>query len=122
MENEELKNTAPEAAEIKGAFLTSLVRNNSKIKQDRAIAIGEDAQLLYKRKVEDLDVAIKRMKRDQENMLDLSPTNSMSLIVASDFKGEEYVKKDLELSVEIRNSEIELDIARRRYLYLFGEI
>ena len=115
MENEEVKETT-------GAFLSSLKRNNKQIRDDRAIAIGETAQLLYKRKVEDLDVSIKRMKRDQENMLDLSPTNSMSLVVASDFKADDYVKKDLELSVEIRNSEIELDIAKKRYTYLFGEV
>ena len=104
----------------KGAFLESLERNNTKIKHDRAVAIGESAELIYKRKVEDLEVNIKQMKRDQENMLDLSPTNSMSLIVASDFKADEYVKKDLALGIDIRNAEIELDIAKNRYNYLFG--
>lgn len=114
MENEEVK------TQNQGAFLTSLKRNNKQIRDDRAIAIGETAELLYKRKVEDLDVAIKRMKRDQENMLDLSPTNSMSLVVASDFKADEYVIKDLALGIDIRNAEIELDIAKKRYTYLFG--
>ena len=110
--NEEIKK--------EGAFIQSLKRNNKQIRDDRAQAIGEDAELLYKRQVEDLDVGISRMKRDQENMLDLSPENSMSLKLASDFNADEYVKKDLELGVKIRNEEIKLEIAKKRYDYLFG--
>jgi Adenylosuccinate synthetase len=59
-----------ETVEKQGAFLSSLKRNNKQIRDDRAIAIGESAQLIYKRAVEDLEVGIKQMKRDQENMLD----------------------------------------------------
>ena len=103
-----------------GAFIQSLKRNNKQIRDDRAQAIGEDAELLYKRAVEDLNVSINRMKRDQENMLDLSPENAMSLKLASDFNADEYVRKDLELGVKIRNEEIKLDIAKKRYEYLFG--
>lgn len=105
-----------------GAFIASLKRNNSKIRADRAQAIGEDAQLLYKRAIEDLQVTIRRMERDQDNMLDLSPENSMSLKLASDFDATAYVEKDVELGVKIRNSEIKLEIAKKRYTYLFGEV
>ena len=48
---------------IVGAFIDSLKRNNKQI--------HEDAEMLYKRKIEDLEVEIKRVKRDQENMLAL---------------------------------------------------
>jgi len=105
-----------------GAFLASLKRNNKQIRDDRAQAIGEDAQLIYKRKIEDLDVLIKRMKRDQENMLDLSPENAMSLKLASDFNSEEYASKDIELGRKIRDCEITLEIAKKRYEYLFGNL
>ncbi len=106
--------------EAKGAFASSLLRNNKQIRADRAAAIVENAELIYKRKVEDLEVTLKQLKRDQENMLDLSPTNAQSLVVASDFKGEVYVAKDLALGIEIRNTEISLEIAKKRYEYLFG--
>jgi len=112
---EELKETQ------KGAFLESLVRNNRKIREDRALAIFEDAELIFKRKVEDLQVKLNRLKRSRENMLDLSPNNATSLIVAADFDAEEYVNKDMELGIEIRNTEIELEIAKERYVYLFGK-
>lgn len=105
-----------------GAFLSALKRNNKQIRDDRAQAIGETAQLVYKRKVEDLEMSIKQMKRDQENMLDLSPTNAQSLVLASDFKAEEYATKDIEIGVKIRNAEITLEIAKKRYETLFGKL
>lgn len=80
---------------------------------------GEDAQLIYKRVIEDLEVGIKRMERDQENMLDLSPENATSLKLASDFNAQEYADKDLDLAMKIRNSKIKLKIAKKRYGYLF---
>ncbi|UII28321.1 hypothetical protein LVD15_07800 [Fulvivirga maritima] len=104
-----------------GAFFGSLKRNNDKILDDRAKSIVEDAQLMYKRKVEDLSLLLKRLKRDQDNMLDMSPTDANSLVLASDFDAQQYVDKDLEMAVKIRNLEIKLKVATKRYEYLFGE-
>lgn len=106
--------------ELSGAFANSLKRNNSKIRADRAEAISEDTQVIYKRKIEDLQLSIKKMKREQENMLDLSPTTATSLVLASDFDSASYVDKDLDLSVKIRNEDIKLELAMKRYIYLFG--
>ena len=102
------------------AFMDSLVRNNKQIRQDRAEVIAEDAQVTYKRAVEDLELEIKRMKRDRENMLDLSPDHALSLKLATDFNAKEFVEKDIELGVKIRNAEITLEIARKRFAWLFG--
>lgn len=112
--------TEPEIT-VPGAFLSSLIRSNTKIKRDRAVAIAEDAQMNYKRTVEDIEIAIKRLKRDQENQLDMSPETAISLKLAKDFEPLAFVDQDLKLGVLIRNEEIKLDIARRRYAYLFGE-
>lgn len=105
-----------------GAFVASLKRNNSKIRADRAASITEDTQLLYKRQIEDLTVQIKRLTRDQDGMLDLSPTHADSLVLASDFKTEEFITKDLDISLKLRNLEIKLELATKRYNYLFGAI
>ena len=102
-----------------GAFVESLTRNNKQIKEDRAVAIAEDVEILFKREVEDLELQIKKTKRDRELMLDLSPTNATSLILASDFDSKAFIKKDLELGLAIRNLEIRLEIAKQRYNYLF---
>jgi len=109
-----------EIVTTEGAFIESLKRNNKQIREDRATAISEDTDLIYKRVIEDLDLEIKKMKREQENMLDLSPTNAQSLILASDFSSPDYVTKDIELGIKIRNTEIKLEIAKTRYKYLFG--
>lgn len=108
--------------ETAGAFVTSLRRNNTKIREDRANAISEDTQMLYKRQIEDLQVELKKVKREQENMLDLSPTSADSLVLASDFNSKGFVEKDIELGVKIRNLEIKLEIATKRYNYLFGAV
>ena len=53
-------------------------------------------------------------------MLDLSPTDALSLVLASDFDSKAYVEKDIELGVKIRNAKIKLEIAKQRFNYLFG--
>lgn len=114
-------NTAEAAlASMQGAFVSSLTRNNKQIKTDRAVAIAEDAEMIFKRTVEDIETKLKRMRRDRENMLDLSPGDKMSLTLASDFDATDFVQRDLKLGVDIRNEEIKLAIAKERYNYLFG--
>ena len=112
--------STPDETELKGAFASSLKRNNKQIRDDRATSITEATELLYKRSVEDMEVALKRMKRDQDNMLDLSPSDANSLKLASDFDEADYVQRDIDLGVKIRNTEIKLEVARKRYEYLFG--
>jgi len=109
------------AEEVKkcGAFIESLKRNNKQIRDDRAQTIFEDAQMVYKREVEDIDMRIKRLKRERENMLDLSPTTAMSLVLATDFDAKSFIDKEIEIGIAIRNEEIKLDIATERYNYLF---
>ena len=106
-------------SEFNGAFGLSLKRNNKQIREDRAQAIVEDAELEYKRSIEDLKKKLRTMRREQEYMLDLSPTNAQSLTLASDFDAKAYVTKDQELALSIRNTEILLDLAETRYAHLF---
>jgi uncharacterized protein YjbI with pentapeptide repeats len=110
-----------EDTDLKGAFFDNINRNNRSIKRDRAIAITEDAKLLYKRNIEDMEMQMKKLNRERVNMLDLSPTSADSLILASDFDSSAFVKKDIELGVKIRNLQITLDIAKESYGKLFGE-
>ena len=62
--------------EQKGVFKSTLLRDNKAIKKDRAEAIIEDSEMVYRRKVEDLQLKLKREKRKQDAVLDLSPDNS----------------------------------------------
>lgn len=106
--------------EKKGTFVESLQRNNKQIRNDRAIAIAEDAEMIYKRTIEDKEIEIKKLSRERESMLDLSPTTADSLVLASDFNSKNFVDKDIEIGVKIRNLEIQLNIAKERYTKLFA--
>ena len=53
-------------------------------------------------------------------MLDLSPDHALSLKLAEDFDAQEFTEKDISIGVQIRNEEIRLEIATKRYNYLFG--
>jgi hypothetical protein len=130
MENEKLENQSTvspydvesQLNEMNGRFVESLRRNNKQIRSDRALSIAEDAQMIYKREIEDIAANLKKMRRDRENMLDLAPENTISLKLASDFDAKAFVTKDIELGLRIRNEEIKLGVATERYEILFGKL
>jgi len=104
-----------------GAFESSLVRNNSQIKKDRAADIRLDAETVYGRQVEDLEIAIRKLVSKRNSTLDLSPTNSMSLVPAGEFDGVAFAINDQNLSLEIRNLKIKHKSAEARFNYLFKD-
>lgn len=106
---------------MKGAFVDSLVRNNTKIKEDRAFTIAEAAYITYKREIEDIEFKIKQHKRDRDSSLDLSPLSADSLILAVDFDAKKFVEKDIQMGISLRNLEITLEIARYRFNHLFNK-
>ena len=102
-----------------GAFVSSLKRTNSQIKSARATMIGINAETNFRRKIEDINLNINSMKMELENMLDMSPTNSQSLVLAADFDAEKFTQQYVDLKVKIRNAEITRDLAKESYDYLF---
>lgn len=104
---------------IAGAFSASVKRNNKQIREDRAMVIVSNAELMYRRKIENIEIDIRNMEMELDNMLDLSPTNAQSLVMASDFNAEVYISKDLEIGMKIRNERIRLEVAKARYAHLF---
>ena len=103
-----------------GEFFASLTRNNTKIKKDRAASIMEDAQLAYKRSIEDMEMNLKKFVRDRNNMLDLSPDNVTTLKVASDFDAADFVAKDKDITWKIDQLTLALKLSKERFTYLFG--
>lgn len=113
-------NVETQLKELKGSFVSSLRRNYKQIRDDRALKIAKTAQTLFKRKVEDLANNIDDLKMDRDNLLDINGTSTTAIISASDFNADDFVEKDLELGLKIRNLEIKYDIALSRYNELFG--
>lgn len=103
-----------------GAFVGSLKRTNKQIKNDRAVSIAEGTSITYKRTVEDLEMRLKEKRRQRVAMLDMSPENTQSLLLAKDFNPRAWVDEDLKIGLEIRDLEIQLELAKHRYEFLFG--
>jgi len=110
---EQLKN-------IKGSFGASLLRNASKIKEDRAIQLYRSAERFYRRQVEDLQASIDDLETSRLSLIDLSPNDVNSLVLATDFESDKFYAKDLKITLEIREKRIILEEANKRYLELFG--
>ena len=106
-----------------GMFLQTLTRNNSQIRRDRAESIYQDTKLVFRRRVEDLQITLTRLIRQRDAMLDLSPSDSHSLVpAAKDFDPVAFTDADIKLGIEIRNTEIMMEIAKERYEKLFGPL
>lgn len=105
-----------------GLFMQSLTRNNKKIKSDRAKAIEEDSSLIFKRKIEDMKMEQRKLIRARDGMLDLSPTDTNSLILAREFNAEEFVKQEIEFLVKERQLSLTIELCEKRYAELFGEM
>jgi len=107
--------------DTQGVFLSTLQRNNTQIRKDRALVIYEDAKLVFRRKIEDLQMDRTRITRQREAMLDLAPANTTSMTMA-EFDPAKFVEEDLKLGIEIRNIDIKLEVAVKRYEDLFGAL
>jgi len=105
---------------LKPRFIEALKRNNDQIREDRANTIFEDSELIYRRRIEDIELKIKRLSREQDGAIDISPLDKNSLSFA-DFNPDSFVQSDIELSLKIRNLKIQFEIAKERYEYLFGK-
>lgn len=109
-----------ELKQVGGAFAGSLLRNASKIKEDRALTILRNAEKYFRRKVEDLTDRIGNLEVERQALLDMSPTDINSLVLATDFKADEFYDTERKLTMQIRECKVELEEMQRRYEYLFG--
>jgi hypothetical protein len=103
-------------------FEQTLKQTFKQIRESRAQAITEDTELVYRRLIEDKYLAVRAIDRSLDNLLlDLCPSSITSTqAVASDFKADEFVKKDIQYALDRRERVIELAIAVDRYEELFG--
>ena len=54
------------------------------------------------------------LEREQEGLIDISPLDKNSLTFA-DFQPEAFVQKDMELSLTIRNLNIQFEVTKKRF-------
>jgi len=107
--------------EEKGKFGRLLMRSNTKLRQDRGLQIVKDTEKKYRRTIEDLRDNLESLQLDRDNMLDINPSNTQTIINPSDFESDVFVKKDIEIGIKIREIGIKLAVAEKRYGDLFEE-
>ena len=104
-------------AEKKGLFLSELQKDKTKLTQARVSAINESSELKYKRTIEDIEVGIKDLTMQQSALLDLS--NQGEIAKASEFNADQFVDRDIKISLEIEKLNLVLGVAKKRYDLLF---
>jgi hypothetical protein len=109
-----------ELKKVPGALAASLLRNSSKIKEDRALAIVRTAEKYFRRKVEDIQDRITNSITERDNLLDLSPTDINSLVLATDFKADQFYDSVRRITLAIREAKVELEEMQAQYENLFG--
>ena len=104
-------------------FLANLTRDFKQLKRDRAESVTEDAEIAYKRHIEDLCRALRENKRKTENlMLELAPTTTYdATVVPANFDVNKFMEADEQLGIDTRNLSIRLEIMLGRYETLFGQ-
>ena len=107
----------------KGLFFQNLTRDFKKLKLDRAESVTEDAEIAYKRHIEDYCRNLREIQRKVENlMLELAPTTTYdATVVPADFDVVNFMKTDEELGVKARELKIRLEVMLGRYEVLFGK-
>ena len=110
----------PKTSEV---FLANLTRDFKQLKRDRAESVTEDAEIAYKRHIEDLCRALRENKRKTENlMLELAPTTTYdATVVPANFDVNKFMEADEQLGIDTRNLSIRLEIMLGRYETLFGQ-
>ena len=107
----------------KGLFYENLTRDFKKLKADRAASVTEDAEIAYRRKIEDYCKKLRELSRKRENlMLELAPTTTYdATVVPADFSVERFMQEDENIGLEVRETKIRLEVMLDRYETLFGE-
>lgn len=104
---------------MNGKFGSMLKRNNKQLREDRGARIISATEKYYRRTIEDMEEKIANLKMDRENLLDINPSNTQTIINPSDFDSNAFVQKDIEIGKTIYNMEKVLEITRERYNDLF---
>ena len=107
----------------KGLFYQNLTRDFKQLKADRAESVTEDAEIAYKRHIEDYCRDLREISRRRENlMLELAPTTTYdATVVPADFDVNKFMAEDEKLGIRSRELTIKLEIMLDRYEILFGE-
>ena len=102
-----------------GAFASSLKRTNKEIREERARQIASSAERTFRRYIEDIEEALEEKLLLRAAMLDMSPSNTHSILRADAIDSTKFVSSYSEIGLEIRELKIKRQEAKRDYAFLF---
>jgi hypothetical protein len=105
-----------------GNLSSNLLRNNSKIRQDRALELTDDAKFDYRQMIINKARSIKKLLNGMRASIDLSPTSTQTLGPTKDFDTEQFAKDDSANAIAVRVIMQEVRVMRLRFAVLFGEM
>jgi hypothetical protein len=80
---------------------------------------GPKPQALYKREIQKLAHLIRCLKKEQEDLADMTPTEAEISEITDAIDSGAYVSKEIEIGVKIMELEKKLESAKKRYRFLF---
>lgn len=103
----------------KSPFMSTIARSNKELRQDRALIIAKATEKALRRKIEDFNDNLESLKLSLDNLLDINPSNTHTIINPSDFNPDAYIRTAEEIDLKIRDISIRRDLAQKRYDALF---
>lgn len=104
----------------KGLFYETLNRSNAQILRDRSEDIIIDTKQDYNTAFNIMERDLRNAKAERKSHMDLSPVSKDALTFTSSFKSQEWVQKDIDLSIKIMNFEMKLEVLRKRIEELYS--
>jgi hypothetical protein len=115
------KEMFPYNYEKQGSNIAFTMGNEKPTASKRATVAAKDAESLYKREMQNLERLIRLLKKEQDNMANLSPTDKRASEITDAIDSGTYVSKEIEIGVKIRDLEKKLETAKKRFQFLFGD-
>ena len=100
-------------------FVNKISRSNKELRKDRALIIAKATEKTLRRKIEDFNDKLESLKLSLDNLLDINPSNTHTIINPSDFDAGAYIRTAEEIDLKIRDITIRRDLAQARYDQLF---
>ena len=81
---------------------------------------GHEPKAIYRREIQELARLIQYLKKQQEDLAGMALTEAEASEIADAIDSGAYVSKEIEIGVKIRDLEKKLELAKKRYQFLFG--
>jgi len=102
-------------------FSKLIKRGGDAVLEGRGERIIKSAKMAQETLVRNLEQELMTLEDKRDIMLDHSPDNRYSLNIGKTFEADKWCKDYQDISVEIANKKIELEIAKSNLTDLFGK-